>query len=94
MSEQAEQEGGSEQSERPRYVKPEAVQPGMHLWNAYGGKAGHFVAASEARLAADGNIEIDLASGNVGRYRPGFRLYVDWEATDREIAGREARRGV
>ena len=94
MTEQAGQSRERGQTERPRSVKPGQVTPGMHLWNAYGGQAGHFVAASEGRLADDGSIEIDLADGRVGRYRPNFHLHVDWHATDAEIAAREARRGV
>ena len=94
MTEQAGQQSGPEQPGRPRSIKPGEVTPGMHLWNPYGGRLGHFVAASQARVAPDGNVEIDLADGRVGRYRPNFQLHVDWTATDAEVAAREARRGV
>jgi hypothetical protein len=54
----------------------------MHLWNAYGGRLGHFVVAGEALVAPDGNVELPLADGRTGRFPPDFHLFINWPAMD------------
>ena len=51
--------------ERPRRVAAQDVQPGMHIWNPYGGHQGHAQVASAARAAGD-HVEFDTTDGSRG----------------------------
>src|SRR6266542_5993398 len=75
-----------------RGIAARDVQPGMIVWNPYGGARGRAEVASEARERPDGTIEFDCADGRTGHFRPQFRLRLDREAMDRRDAGAEAER--
>jgi hypothetical protein len=68
------------------------VQPGMVVWNPYGGARGRAEVASEPRRRPDGTIEFDTADGRTGVFRPDFHLHVDRSATERLAAERAAQR--
>lgn len=73
---------------RPRRIAAQDVQPGMHIWNPYGGHRGYAEVASAARTVGD-HVEFDTMDGRVGRYRPGYELHLNWPAidADRETEG-------
>jgi hypothetical protein len=67
---------------RPRTVTAVDVAPGMVVWNPYGGRHGHIVVAGTPRRMPDGSVEFTTADGRTARFRPGFRLYLNWPAMD------------
>jgi hypothetical protein len=69
-------------AQRPRDVQAADVEPGMMLWNPYGGDRGRFTAASAARVMPDGSVEVETEDGRTGKFRAGFRLVIDWHAID------------
>ncbi len=73
-----------------RGIAARDVQPGMIVWNPYGGARGRAEVASEARERPDGTIEFDCADGRTGHFRPQFRLRLDREAMTRRDVEREA----
>jgi hypothetical protein len=73
---------------RPRRIAAKDVEPGMHIWNPYGGSRGYAKVASAARDVG-GHIEFDTTDGRTGRYRASSVLYLNWPAMD---ADREAER--
>jgi len=78
------------ESAAPRTVRARDVRPGMVVWNPYGGARGRAQVAGEPRERPDGAIEFDTADGRTALFRPGFRLYLDTEATAQLSAGPEA----
>ena len=62
---------------RPRRIAAQDVQPGMHIWNPYGGARGFAEVASAARTVGD-HVEFDTADGRVAKFRPGFELSLNW----------------
>ena len=69
---------------RPRRIAAQDVQPGMHIWNPYGGARGFAKAASAARTVGD-HVEFDTADGRVAKFRPGFELGLNWSAIDADL---------
>lgn len=81
------------EKEGTRTVAARDVQPGMIVWNPYGGRRGRIIVASEPRELPDGTVEFDAADGRTGHFRPVFELLLDPAAMDRAQAGRDAEAG-